>query len=74
MFTCKFCDYKGFRSDFEGDHEPPISRLIPLPNIQVKIQLICSGCNRQKGNKTDGEYILWRIFNPNFINYGPLKR
>ena len=74
MFRCKFCQYTGFREDFEEDHEPPISRLIPVPNIRVRLQLICSGCNRQKGNKTDREYIIWRYFNPIFKNYGPIKR
>jgi len=72
IYKCKFCGYNGKRSDFEIDHRIPISRNPFLPPI-TNIDLICSGCNRQKGNKTEFEYRFWRLINPFLANYGPIK-
>ena len=73
-YICKYCEYKGPREDFEGDHEPPNARLqTVLDLLSQKVQLICSGCNRQKGEKTDLEYRRWRFFNPTMANYGPIR-
>jgi len=72
MFKCIFCNYIGPETDFEIDHSIPLSRLIGYAPGNLK--MICSGCNRQKGNKTDQEYILWRVLNPLKKNYGPIKK
>jgi len=68
---CIYCGWIGKPQDFEVDHNVPVSRMGSnnLPNLQF----ICSGCNRQKGNKTGAEYIIWRIFNNQIANYGPMK-
>lgn len=56
---------------FEIEHSIPVSRSPFARLLPQNIELICSGCNRQKGNKTPQEYILWRIFNPTTKNFGP---
>lgn len=72
-FKCKYCGYIGPISGFEVDHSTPISRNPLLGNILSNLEYICSGCNRQKSNKTPSEYSLWRLFNPSIANYGPIK-
>lgn len=72
MFKCQFCGHEGIISDFEIDHSIPRSRLNGyIPN---NLKWVCSGCNRQKSNKTDYEYILWRALNPFYANFGPIKK
>lgn len=62
-----------YKSDFEIDHVNPLSRF-PLQNlIQPLLDLICSGCNRQKGKMTHAEYLLWRVINFTKANFGPIK-
>lgn len=72
-FKCKYCGWFGKRPDFEIDHEIPISRLGLSQLFNPTISLICSGCNRQKGNMTPSEYSLWRLLNFHRANYGPMK-
>lgn len=66
---CRYCNYKGAISDFEIDHITPLSRG-GLDTNSNKI-LICSGCNREKSDKTHLEYLLWRAAFPGQANYGP---
>lgn len=72
MLKCVFCGYVGPENDFEIDHSIPLSRLTGY--IAGNLKMICSGCNRQKGNMTDREYIAWRILNLLKKNYGPIKK
>lgn len=73
QYRCKYCTFIGIRADFEIDHVNPISRF-PLQNIiQPTLDLICSGCNRQKGKMTDEEYLFWRLINFAKANFGPIK-
>jgi len=72
-FKCKYCGYLGLRKDFELDHVIPISRSLIQNIVNPLMDLICSGCNRQKGKMTSREYILWRLLHPYEKNFGPLK-
>lgn len=72
MYKCKYCGWIGLRNDFELDHPIPIARMT-LAALLLPKDLICSGCNRQKGDKTPEEYIVWRLINPIYVNFGPLK-
>lgn len=71
LFRCKYCGWQGPIGDFEIDHDPPVSRPELFGFLTPKIEYICSGCNRQKGDKTSIEYILWRILNSGKANSGP---
>ena len=70
---CKYCGHIGLRGDFEIDHPLPIARASFVQLLNQKLELICSGCNRQKGKKTPIEYILWRSLNPREANFGPIR-
>lgn len=72
-FRCKYCSYIGQISDFEIDHSTPISRNPLLANLLSNLEYICSGCNRQKSDKTVSEYTFWRLLNPLAANYGPIS-
>ena len=72
-FKCKYCGWLGFRGDFEIDHVIPIARDLLSNILQPALDLICSGCNRQKGVMTKAEYALWRIINPVRANFGPIQ-
>ncbi|QQG43338.1 MAG: HNH endonuclease [Candidatus Daviesbacteria bacterium] len=71
-YKCKYCKWVGFRKDFEIDHVIPIARSILQNILQPALDLICSGCNRQKGKMTGAEYRLWRLLNPYRANSGPI--
>lgn len=71
LLKCPYCGHIGPLKDFELDHPIPVSRLTAY--IPGNLRWICSGCNRQKGDKTPYEYMLWRILNPNQANYGPIR-
>lgn len=68
-FTCRYCTYTGTEKDFEVDHITPTSR--GGSDEIFNKQIICSGCNRQKGDMTDEEYVNWRASHPYEANYGP---
>ncbi len=70
-FKCKYCNWIGIRSDFEIDHEIPVARSGLFQLLNPIVDLICSGCNRQKGKMTPGEYMSWRILNWTRANVGP---
>jgi len=72
FYRCKYCGWVGFRQFFEIDHSIPQSRS-PLANMLGNLQLICSGCNRQKGIMTDPEYRNWRRINLMKVNFGPIR-
>ena len=72
-FKCKYCDWVGPRNKFEIDHVIPVARNPILNVLQPTLDLICSGCNRQKGIMTGFEYAQWRSLNPMKANYGPIK-
>ena len=72
MLKCPYCAYVGPVSDFEIDHSIPVSRFAAY--LPGNLRWICSGCNRQKSNKTGREYTLWRVLNPFLANYGPIRR
>lgn len=69
--TCNYCNHYGKSSDFHVDHIVPISRSPLAELISSNKQIICSGCNFQKGSMTHSEYITWRFRNPLRANYGP---
>lgn len=71
-YKCKYCGWLGLRKDFELDHAIPISRSILENTLQPNLDLICSGCNRQKGSMTGQEYLFWRILYSFKANLGPL--
>jgi len=66
---CFYCNWIGLAIFFEVDHRIPVSR--NGNDDIVNKRIVCSGCNGQKGTKTELEYLLWRIFNSNEANYGP---
>lgn len=74
MFTCVYCKYLGSILDFEIDHIIPTSK--GGSDLPQNKHFICSGCNREKGDKSHTEYITWRSvaellgLKP---NYGPIK-
>ena len=72
LYTCKYCKYTGLRSQFEVDHVVPASRSPLYLLLNPILELICSGCNRQKGAKTPAEYLTWRLLNWSVANYGPI--
>lgn len=75
MFNkCNYCNYYGVRKDFEIDHQIPVSRSPLATLLMPNLELICSGCNRQKSNKTPYEYRVWRIMNPALANFGPMNQ
>lgn len=72
--NCIYCNWIGPFSDFEFDHIIPISK--GGSDLPQNKQLICSGCNREKGDKTHSEYVSWRLAANLFrfkVNYGPIK-
>lgn len=75
--TCRYCGYIGPRHDFEIDHPIPTSRASLYVLLTQSLELVCSGCNREKGDKTPEEYIRWRIFNLRTgknVNFGPINK
>jgi len=66
---CRYCQWIGLSFFFEEDHIIPSSR--KGSDQPYNRQWICSGCNRQKSDKTPNEYILWRVLNPSLANRGP---
>ncbi len=70
---CIYCNFIGEISSFELDHIIPLSR--GGSDFPQNKRLICSGCNREKAEKTHEEYVLWRIFTAMAgikVNYGPI--
>ena len=70
-YKCNYCGYYGQFKDFHIDHIIPISRSPLAELFDSNKQIICSGCNLQKGRMTHSEYISWRLNNPSRANYGP---
>ncbi|MBI4039276.1 HNH endonuclease [Candidatus Daviesbacteria bacterium] len=56
-YKCRYCGWTGPRKDFEIDHVIPIVRSILQNILQPALDLICSGCNRQKGRMTGAGYM-----------------
>ena len=73
MFRCKYCGYFGIRKYFELDHPIPIARASLAQLLGQQLELICSGCNRQKGVMTPYQYVVWRQRNLFKANFGPIK-
>ena len=70
---CIYCNWIGPISNFELDHIFPESR--GGSDFFWNKQWICSGCNREKGDKTHAEYQSWRFMQNLFgqkINFGPI--
>jgi len=71
LFTCVYCSWQGPITDFEIDH------IFPLPRGGLDVprnkQFICSGCNREKGDRNHLEYLLYHIVLGIKANYGPMK-
>ena len=74
LFTCVYCSWQGPITDFEIDHIFPLSRGgLDIPQNK---QFICSGCNREKSDKTHEEYVSYRFTNSLLgiqSNYGFMK-
>ncbi len=68
-FTCYYCGWTGLSFYFVVDHRMPTSRGGSDGTFNKRI--ICSGCNSQKGAKTELEYLMWRLFNSTDANFGP---
>jgi len=71
---CIYCNWIGLFSDFEIDHIFPLSR--GGSDSPQNRRLICSGCNREKGDKTHSEYLSWRLIAGLAgvrLNFGPIK-
>ncbi len=71
--TCIYCNWVGMFPDFEIDHVIPLAR--GGSDLPQNKRLICSGCNREKADKTHEEYVSWRIltaFSGTKVNYGPI--
>ena len=75
MHKCPYCRWIGERSDFELDHMDPSLKTesLILDFLRGKLELICSGCNRQKGEKTSEEYVVWRLLFADEANFGPIR-
>lgn len=74
MYICVYCNYaSSLESDFEVDHVYPQSRFPHLANVRTNLRISCSGCNRQKGDKTGQEYFIWRQQNFLVANKGPVR-
>jgi 5-methylcytosine-specific restriction endonuclease McrA len=71
MYTCRYCAWVGPDIDFEVDHILPKSR--GGSDAAGNLQIICSGCNREKGERTHEEYVLFRIVMGIRANRGPVK-
>ena len=71
FYTCNYCNHYGQSKDFHVDHIVPKSRSSLAELLLSNRQIICSGCNFQKGSMTDTEYRAWRLNNPLRTNYGP---
>ncbi len=69
--TCVYCSWIGLLTHFEKDHIIPLSR--GGADVASNVRWICSGCNRQKGDKTHEEYLIWRILNPFLKNFGLMR-
>ncbi len=71
--SCYYCTWteagQAGTLNFEGDHMDPVSR--GGADASWNIVWACIWCNRQKGDKTAGEYIAWRWLNPQKATYGP---
>ena len=59
MYTCGYCLWFGPANDFEVDHIIP--RIRGGSEDASNKQIICSGCNREKADKTHIEYLAYRI-------------
>ena len=73
LYKCRYCGWGGPKSDFEIDHDPPLSRLSLATLLLPKLEWVCSGCNRQKGTMTASEYLFWRLINWHKANRGPIE-
>lgn len=72
---CIYCGWYGYSSDFEWEHKNPNMKTDSLLNdfLSGNLARACSGCNRQKGDKTLEEYVVWRAVSPAEANFGPLR-
>lgn len=68
-YTCTYCGWWGVESDFTTDHAIP--RILGGSDAWQNLRLACTGCNAQKGIKTEMDYRIWRTLNPREANYGP---
>ncbi|MBI2011831.1 HNH endonuclease [Candidatus Daviesbacteria bacterium] len=75
LLKCRYCGWVGGKSDFEWDHMDPKIKTesFLLDFLQGKLELICSGCNRQKSDKTSQDYTFWRWLFPRQANFGPIR-
>lgn len=71
MYKCRYCAWVGSSTDFEVDHMVPQSR--GGSDRPVNLQIICSGCNREKADRTHEEYLIYRLVSGVKANYGPMK-
>ena len=71
---CYYCGWSAQNlldslANFEIEHLTPLSRggsEAPENLVQA-----CRWCNRQKGDKTESEYRMWRLLHPSEATYGP---
>jgi len=67
--TCTYCGWQGEDDDFVPDHAIP--KMLGGSDHAVNLRLACKGCNAQKGTRTEVEYRIWRMWNPDRANCGP---
>jgi len=68
MVQCYYCGWSN-PYDLEVDHVVPRSR--GGPTVGWNLVWACKWCNRQKGDKTGGEYVAWRSQFPGLATHGP---
>jgi len=56
--SCQYCGV-GLGNNFQVEHRTPLSR--GGSNEQENLCLACETCNKQKGSKTEDEYVEWLL-------------
>jgi len=67
--SCTYCGWHGEDGDFVADHAIP--RMLGGSDDPANLRVACTGCNAEKGTKTEIEYRIWRMWNPDRANWGP---
>lgn len=68
-YKCCYCEYRGHEFTLEVVHIVPTQR--HGTDEPSNLQTVCTGCLREKGNRTGFEYRDWRRRFPLLANKGP---
>ncbi|OGO53237.1 MAG: hypothetical protein A2148_01880 [Chloroflexi bacterium RBG_16_68_14] len=72
-YSCQYCSWQDFTqtgTGLEADHAWPRDR--GGPTIPSNLLTACSGCNREKGDRSALEYRAYRQAWPFLCNWGPI--